>query len=209
MRALFILLLSIWPIHAAYATEGTLNLVVVPYATPNELDVLFEHSQRPLEYLDGEDVSTTLFIGLFTRSQLETLTRSGLHPEVLDTDPDMTRYVYLYNALPDSASILSSYGDVFVLSPHHTLLKLASGVAFEHTKETSNFHVVPIPSSLARPIKKIASPLSPIVETSYQDVHQLPEKSAPMYPYIIGGVILVFALGIVYYTLKPHHKRGH
>lgn len=157
MKKIIILLLifiaGCFNVQSVLAQVTDLYLVVVPYQTREDLDILFFNSTRTLQYLDGEDIPKPTFMALLTKDQEQILTSQGYEVKIIDTNTDLSRYILLSNHQKDQSSLLRSLGEVTVISPYLTLLKIPAGQTFIHEGDAIMFDIVPWPE------KSIPTPL--------------------------------------------------
>ena len=72
-------------------------LLISTYSNDSEMDAIFENSKRVLVYTEGGDNIDAKVLSIATVLQKDTLVEKGIKTEVVIENPDIARYVLLYN----------------------------------------------------------------------------------------------------------------
>ncbi len=174
-------------------------LILTRFENDGQMDFIFENTQRVLIYTEGGDIELPVILSLNTRSQIDVLENSGLEPTIIDSNPDVARYILLYNPKADQAEILNTYGETFVVSSYYTLLKLPIGQDFVHEGPASKFFIVPFVEEVVRPPKDIV--VTPNLSLTPVDVAQ-PKSNAAFLTAVIGVLIVVAIIVGVFFGYK-------
>jgi hypothetical protein len=146
--SLFVLLFS----HSAFAKEDTL-LAITEYRNGQDMDALFSQSQRVLSYTEGGEGIPGKILSLLSENQVHALIDQDIHPKVIDSNPDINRYILLYNPRRDQEDVLKPYGETIKISPYYTLLKLPPNTDFNNEGPASKFFRIPFVEKVERPIE--------------------------------------------------------
>ena len=106
------------------AQQPTTILISTTYKTRADLDFLFGNSSIVLKYLEGEEIEEPVFLALVTPLNRLKIERQGLPVQVIDENPDLTRYKFYFTYESGHGDKLSKFGTVTILNSHHTLLRL-------------------------------------------------------------------------------------
>lgn len=179
--SLFVLLLP-----ATIFAKGTTLLAVTEYRNGQDMDALFEQSERVLSYTEGGEGIPGKVLSLLSEDQVHKLIDQDIHPQVIDSNPDINRYVLLYNPRQDQEDILKPYGEITKISPYYTLLKLPPDTEFNNEGPVSKFFRIPFVEKLERPI-----------ETTPTVPHISPTPKPTSINTNNGLIVIVFALGVI------------
>ena len=120
-------------------TDTAPLLVIVEYNELADLDYIFETSEGPINYWQGDDIDQPFFLGLFTESSLEILTQAGYSARIIDDNTNIDVYEMYWHPHEGNQSILDEFGTVTQLTPKLFLLKYPS-VAEKNKLRTGPIH---------------------------------------------------------------------
>lgn len=144
-----------------FAQTNNLLLAVTPYKTREDLDFLFSQSTQVLEYLEGEDVESPIFLSVINEPQKVMYINKGFIPRIIDNNTDIPRYVLLYHPRENQSQKLLELGEVFPISKHYTLLKTLPNKPFTHEDAGLEFFDVPFSKIIVPPPLRTKTALSP------------------------------------------------
>ncbi len=204
---LFIIIFCFYSIspHLVHGQSTNLQLALVYYHTPEELQTIFSTSTNVLEFLEGEDIASPVLLGLFSESQISTLReRSKYRIVLVDTNADLSRYVLLWHPQEDKGHLLEIYGTIIALSPKHTLVKLDEGKSFSHEGVGAEFFETPLtlePIATPLPREELGTANPP---TPTEKKVTPPKTSSSPFLFIMFAVILVVAgvIGVAVWIKK-------
>jgi hypothetical protein len=163
-------------------------LSVMPFNNRADLDVLFAHSNRVLEYLTVGD-SHPLFLAIITDEQKQYLENKNFKVKIIESNPDLTRYILLRHPLPDQSNKLIPYGEVTPLTRQYTLLKIPPGQEFIHEGVRGEFFDIRIDDTIVTPPFRTKTITT--IPTATQIVAKSKATPQPMFLILIIVVILI------------------
>lgn len=178
-------------------------LGVISYVTHEDLLFLFQNTDRTLVYLDGESVERPTFVGIFTNSQRDLIEKRNLKFNVIDENVNLSKYVMLYNPIPDQGKKLDFLGEPIQFTKKFTLLKLHNGKEFTHEGIGGEFFEVPFLEDITPPPN--ATPIEPILKVS-QAPPEKPVSNANAFLIVIVFVLIIGAAVGVFLFLKRKNR---
>lgn len=205
--ALFLILTLLFVPRQTNAAVTKGIMIVTPYRTNKEMDLLFSQSTRVIVDLEPEGSNPKSLISLVNISQKNIIESKGLKPRVIDSNADLDSYVLLYNPKPDQDKVLASYGEPIIISRYYTLLKISQGKEFAFEGPIVKFFNIPFLENIQKPI--IVTPVEPRISPTVLPIPvpvQKPVSGLPIF--IIGGFlgILVAVSVILFLVLKRRKK---
>lgn len=188
--------LFIFSCAKAIAQQTPSMLILTPFTSDAQFEEIQTYSSRILDFYTEEP---RLVLSLTSQPDMEQLTRRGLKVEILDRDADISRYVYLYHKTPNQASRLSGLGEIFAITPYHTLLKLPQEAIFRHEGAASEFFVLAFPETF------VSSPTGKKQDVSSVAVPAL-QPSASRFQPLLLFVIGALAGGITAWWLRGRRQ---
>lgn len=184
-----------------FAQDTSLFLALTPYGTREDLDVLFAQGEKILNYYEGENVEEPIFLSVINSKQIDTITDSGLNPQVLDSLEsleDIFNYRLLYHPKPDQSSRLAGFGQVFTVSRHYTILKLSEGTPFSHQGVLAEFFDIPFSDTVVTPKlrTKIAVEPSPTLVTAVS-AREMPADKFNLWYLVFSLYLIIYPLGML------------
>ncbi len=212
MKKFFILFfilfsLPLFPVHKVYAEETNLNFAIINYQKPEDLNDLFSNSTRVLDALEGEEIPTPTFLALLTNDQVNKLQNDIRYTvKIIDTHTDINRYALVWHPEKDQSNTLTPLGEVTVITPHHTLVKMPEGTVFTHDGPGAQFFEIPFTN------EPIATPLPREMVNTYSPTHPpkqpVAEKKADALPMLFIVLLLLLLSGIVGVLLLRRKRAG-
>lgn len=186
-------------------TEATgFNFLIVKYKTQEDIQKLFTKSSRVLGYFADIDGGEPFLLALATEDQQKSIETDGYSVQNLDTNATLSNYMLLYNQAPDQSDKLSKYAEIFPLSPHYTLIKIADGKAFNphDIPDAVSFGPVPFLEGISPP--PTASPTKAPTPAPIEEL----ESSNTGAIFFIGGFVAFILIvgGIIFVILKKGRK---
>ncbi len=178
-------------------------LGVVSYVTHEDLLFLFQNTDRTLVYLDGESVEKPTFVGIFTGSQRDVIEKRNLKFNAVDENVTISKYVLLYNPIPDQGKKLDIFGEPNQFTKKFTLLKLHDGKEFTHEGAGGEFFEVPFLEGITPPPN--ATPVEPVLKVS-QAPSEKPVGNANTFLIVIVFVLIIGAAVCTFLFLKKKNK---
>lgn len=180
--------------RSIFAQEQPIILITTTYSSRSELDTLFQNSSRVLKYLDGDEVDKPIFLSLVTPTQEKNLQAQSFTLQIIDENTDISRYKLYFTYESNRSDLLKSVGEVFPLTPHHTLLRFPVDASTENPEgfDVEFFESPFISGSLPTPkfqAKTITPATTPIPEVNPE---QKPQSSS--LPFLIMAAAIVFIL---------------
>lgn len=114
-------------------TSQQLLFAVTPYRTRDDVDFLIQHSTHPLDFLEGGDIRSPLFLSIITLSQLNEYLNAGYKPKIIDKNAGaITQYYMLtYDGPgPYNADLLKEFKLSYRISKTMVLVKLPEDKEF-------------------------------------------------------------------------------
>lgn len=184
-------------------------LLVTPFKTEKDFDILFPQSMRVLAYLEGENVEEPLFLSLSNATQKEILEKNAFKPRLIDANADINRYVLLYSPLENQEVKLAPFGEPIKILKHYTLLKLPVGATGDAYMSAGAFFKNPFLENIQKPPKEtpVMPKFTPIVTAT--PITPTAPKSDNNTIIIVGGVVLVLVLagGVGAYIFLKRKKQ--
>jgi len=191
---------------SAQTTEDI--LLISTYSNDSEMDAIFENSKRVLVYTEGGDQDPAKVLSISTLTQKDILVKMGIQIEIAAQDPDLARYVLLYNPKEDQSKVLEDYGKPIIISRYYTLLELEKGKELVFEGPIAKFFTIPFLDEVVRPPK--GTPVQPRI--SQIPVEQKPENKEKASKKIIFMASLFFViiliLGAVFLILKKRKAQN-
>lgn len=150
---LFVVVMVIFLVPQSVYAKGATLIAVSEYRNGGDMDLLFEQSIRVLSYTEGGKGIVGKVISLLSEDQVHALIDKDIHPQVLESNPDIDRYVLLYNPKANQEQVLKPYGETTKISPYYTLLKIPAGSEFINEGPVSKFFRIPFVERIERPIE--------------------------------------------------------
>ena len=195
-NSLLTLFLSIFFLGLAFKVSAQTTediLLISTYSNDNEMDAIFVNSKRVLVYTEGGKDIDAKVLSIATVLQRDTLVEKGIKTEVVTKNPDLKRYVMLYNPKEDQSSILEEYGKPIIISPYYTLLELEKGKELVFEGPIAKFFSIPFLDEVVRPPK--GTPVQPRI--SQAPIEQEPENNETTSKKIVFIVSLLFVIALI------------
>ena len=195
-NSLLTLFLSIFFLGLAFKVSAQTTediLLISTYSNDNEMDAIFVNSKRVLVYTEGGKDIDAKVLSIATVLQRDTLVEKGIKTEVVTKNPDLKRYVMLYNPKEDHSSSLEEYGKPIIISPYYTLLELEKGKELVFEGPIAKFFSIPFLDEVVRPPK--GTPVQPRI--SQAPIEQEPENNETTSKKIVFIVSLLFVIALI------------
>jgi hypothetical protein len=167
------------------------QLAITSFSDDLQMDLIFAQSLRVLVYTEGGANEPAKVLSLITPHQKEELISGGLKPVIIDENPDILRYVLLYNPLPDQSDALRPYGEIIPVSRYYTLLKIPANTDFIHEGPAAKFFRIPFVEEVKRPPKNIV--VTPQISAESEKSQENTQKANDNWV-ITGGVVTIIVL---------------
>lgn len=189
-------------------------LTIIQYDSPADQVFLVQNTAAIYGYFEDAVTGSNAMIALVTDSQRQTLSSKGYIIQTIEQNPNMENYTLLYNASPSKGHLLSEFGDIYMVTENHTLLRLHNGVPYEANSRSSQFSEMPLENLHTQIAKKNEIQKQPQADSNYFDeekkqtdvitVTPVPKPLQYMGSYlIIAGIVLAALLVLfIYLYLK-------
>lgn len=206
MKKIFLIIIILFFFFTAKAnaqvTRGV--LLVTPFKTEADFDILFPQSTRVLAYLEGIRVEEPLFISLSTIIQKENLEKNGFKPRVIDENADLSRYVLLYSQTENQESSLTTIGEPIKILKHFVILRLPVGKVDSFEMTYGVYDKMPFLDNIQKPPKE--TPVQPETITKISPIPITEKNPSSGLPLLlisgVLGVVFVVIFVVVLFIIK-------
>lgn len=183
-------------------------LLISTYSNDSEMDAIFENSKRVLVYTEGGDNIDAKVLSIATVLQKDTLVEKGIKTEVVIENPDIARYVLLYNPKEGQSKILEDYGKPIIISPYYTLLELEKGKELVFEGPIAKFFAIPFLDEVVRPPK--GTPVQPrISEAPFEQKSDNEGNTNKKIVFVVSlFFVIVIILGAVLFIWKKKKSQN-
>lgn len=179
-------------------------LAIIQYHSEADQVFLVQNNMQIFEYIEDPISGTNAMLTVLNDQQKDVLMSKGYYIQLVEQNPNLDNYVFLYHELPDQGRFLNNLGEIYLLSQQYTLVKLHEGIQFESTGKAAEFVILPLEDKLEQIAKrnevKISADRSSTTEntsaTVVEPTSTQQESSNMQLPVLIGVVILIVVLVI-------------
>lgn len=192
---------------SAQATEDI--LLITTYSNDSEMDAIFENSKRVLVYTEGGNEDPAKVISISTLAQKDVLVKMGMQIEIAARDPDLERYVLLYNPKEDQSNVLEEYGKPIIVSRYYTLLELEKGKELVFEGPIAKFFTIPFLDEVVRPPK--GTPVQPRISQAPVDQKSGSREAANKKMIFIMSLFFLITLiliGVIIFIIKKRKSQN-
>lgn len=214
MKIISLLIISIFfliflPLPVYSQTEQLL-FAVTPYHTREDIDILFAQSVHPLEYLEGKQFKTPLFLSIITPQQKKELIKARFTPTIIDDNAgEITQYYLLEHGRQDGYQ-LKGFDVAYQISDYHTIIKLPRDKIFDdvQTGVLTSYAPRQFTDDLVQPpmrTKNHLTPAPPPVSITPL-AEKKPSRSLPWMAYYLPFILMAGAFISYTYYKKAQHQ---
>lgn len=207
------LLALISPQFSYSQTPQKLLFAVTPYQTRDDIDFFIAHSTHPLDYFEGGDVPSPIFLSIITSQQQNEYISAGYKPNIIDSEAgEITDYYIITIDDPANKDLLKVFDLVYPISNTSVLIKVHKGKKFRDYHEAGivELEAKRYTRDLAPPPFRIKATIipSPTKEVMRSFPTTVPvSKTEPNSVNILPIILIILAAAISYSIWKKRKNK--
>lgn len=131
IKKILVLVVSLLLVGSVYSSLAIVDvlaqsdtmLAVTRFNSAEQIKQLFDNSTKVLAYYTEPNGEPALYVHLITKDQEQKLKQLSFTPTIIDPNPTISDYELFWHVTSEQGKKLSSFGKIYPISTHYTLVK--------------------------------------------------------------------------------------